>query len=80
MNNIYRYIACKCPSNPNEGMAYDSYNEARDAAAAFDGCVIEVTYSFEDSELVDDFRDEFLTSLFEGKRNNTDDDEEESSD
>ena len=53
---IYKYYACRNPDRYFEGTGYDLYREARDAASVYDGCVVEVTYTYDDSEMVDDFR------------------------
>ena len=60
----YKYIACRNPDRYSDGTMYETYEEARDAAAVFNGCVIELTFTLEDSEMVDDFRDNDKTDDF----------------
>jgi len=54
---IYKYIACADPARWSEfGSLFGSYTEARAAAEDMDGCVIELSFEYSDSELVGDFR------------------------
>ena len=64
--NIYQYIICE---NPDTCMTHESsvlhycdagtsYKEAKLIAIAQKACVVELSYVFDDSELIDDYREE----------------------
>ena len=56
--NIYRYMVCKDPDVCVDGqMIYVSFSEAVATAQALNQTVIELAFSFEDSELIEDFRE-----------------------
>ena len=54
---IYKYYICKEPGDDWGRYAYDTYAEAYRAAMSVGWCVVEATFEFEDSEIVEDFRD-----------------------
>lgn len=56
MSTVSRYVVSATPEDWNDGDECDSYEEAKGIAAERGACVTEITYTFEDSELVDDFR------------------------
>ena len=53
---IYQYYVSKSPDTWG-GHAYSSLDEAREAAALVKGVVVEAAFSFDDSEIVEDYRD-----------------------
>lgn len=56
MPSILRYVVTSTPDEGGEGYEYDDYDEAKSAAAEQGACVIEHTYEWSESEMVDDFR------------------------
>lgn len=58
MADITRYVVSKTPNDWYDGDEYEEreYERARAEAHRIDGCVTAVTYTFDDSELIDDFR------------------------
>ena len=60
--NIYKYMICKDPDNFSWATQYckagTSAKEAKALAQEQNACVVELTFSFEDSELIEDFREE----------------------
>ena len=52
---ILRYTVADDKELTNESPEYDNYAEARSAACERRGVVMQYTYQFDDSELVDDF-------------------------
>ena len=54
---ILRYTVADDKELTNESPEYDNYDEARSAACERRGVVMQYTYEFDDSELVDDFTD-----------------------
>jgi hypothetical protein len=58
MPDITKYAVAKNPSEWGDAPTYDQYADAKAEAQAQCACVIELTYSFDDSELVDDFRED----------------------
>jgi hypothetical protein len=55
MSSIERYVVTADPDEWGDGPMLD-YDEARTLAAQHGACVVELTYEYADSELVDDFR------------------------
>jgi hypothetical protein len=55
---IYKYIVTNDPSNIDGGMEYERAQVAIEAARLRSACVVELSFAFEDSELVEDFREE----------------------
>lgn len=55
---ITRYVVCEDPDEWGDGPTYEQakYEDAKREASSIGGCVVEITYEFSDSELVDDFR------------------------
>jgi hypothetical protein len=59
--NVYQYIVCEDPDDYAAGIFCDAGTSAKEAKALAqeqNACVIELTFSFEDSELIEDFRGE----------------------
>ena len=55
---IYRWIVCTDPDSISSAThLYNSFDDARDCAIAQKTCVIEVSFVYEDSELVQDYRE-----------------------
>ena len=56
---VHKYVACKDPDKWSEfGSLFGRYTEARVAAEDMNGCVIELSFEYSDSELVGDFREQ----------------------
>lgn len=56
MSEVVRYAVCADPDEWGDAVVFDTYEEARTHASSHDECVIELTYEYSDSELVDDLR------------------------
>ena len=57
---IYQYIVCEDPDDYAAGIFCDagtSAPEAKALAQKHNACVVELTYEFSDSELIEDFRE-----------------------
>ena len=55
---IYKYIVTNDPNNVDGGMEYERPQVAIEAARLRSACVVELSFAFEDSELIKDFREE----------------------
>mgnify|MGYP003133735058 CR=1 FL=1 len=56
--DIHKYVVSVQPEDWSDGTYHDTYWEAVAHASKIAGCITEVVYSFDDSELVTDFRKE----------------------
>lgn len=58
MSTITRYVVSPTPESWSDAThEYDTYRDALDVAIETCGCVTELTYTFDDSLLIDDFRE-----------------------
>lgn len=55
---IEKYVVLRKKDDPIDGHLYDDYEEVRNDAFGQRGCVVALTFTFSDSELVDDFTKE----------------------
>ena len=56
----HTYIVSSSPDNWGDGDEYTNGAKATESARAIEGCVTEITWEFDDSELVEDFRQELV--------------------
>ncbi len=59
MSQIHTYAVTDDPDDWGDAPTYDTLDEARNAASTQGACIVELTYTFEDSEFLggaDDFR------------------------
>jgi hypothetical protein len=54
---VCMYAVCQDPDSWQDGNFYDRYDVARVKAVETGGCVVEVTFTYDESDLVDDFRE-----------------------
>jgi hypothetical protein len=51
------YAVCEDPDDWGDAPLYDKYDVARAKAVETGGCVVEITFIYDESDLVDDFRE-----------------------
>ena len=54
---IYQYYVSKSPGTWSAGHPYPSLDEAREVATLIKGIVVEVAFTFDDSEVIEDYRE-----------------------
>jgi hypothetical protein len=58
-STITKYVVCEDPDEWGDEPPLDSYQEAKDEAERRCAAVVELTFEYTDSEVVDDFRPEW---------------------
>ena len=51
------YFVCEDPAEWQDGKPYETYSQAQAQARVRHKCVVEATFTYDDSDLVDDFRE-----------------------